>query len=90
MTMYTNPTWHPGGYLVACGSKSPAVNVWDIRYVRMQVPQSLPAHQNRILRCAFHPIDDCLTTISTDGKLGFSTFLRTSVRDAAALTPLHH
>lgn len=81
--MYIQPAWHPSGVLVACGSTAPTVNVWDIRYHKLDQPSQTIAtpHDKRILRCAFHPKDDCLLTVSSDCHLAFNTYHSTMVRD---------
>jgi WD40 repeat protein len=74
LSAYIHPSWHPRGQLVVCGSAAPMLHVWDVRYARTQAPQTLPLHEKRVLRCAFHPSDECLVTISSDNHLGFSTY----------------
>ena len=75
LSSYIQPAWHPGGHMVVCGTHRPLVQVWDVRYNRLSLPsQSLPLHEKRVLRCAFHPVDPCLVTVSTDCQLGFTSY----------------
>lgn len=50
LSRYIVPSWHRDGVHVACGSASPLVNVWDIRYVALERPhQTIAMHSTRII-----------------------------------------
>jgi len=48
LSRYIEPSWHPSGFLVACGTSAPLINIWDIRFSRFgsEPPFTISAHGN--------------------------------------------
>ena len=73
----TAPSWSPCGNLVACGSASGAVNIWDIRAARRDAGgvsspvESFAAHGSRVMECCWlNP--SVLLTMSTNSEFGLT------------------
>ncbi|KAF9897508.1 hypothetical protein BX616_005483, partial [Lobosporangium transversale] len=71
------PSWHPAGAIVSSGMQIESkINIWDIRWkdVHRGAGQSIDVHEKRVFKAAFHPKRSLMTSMSSDGSLGFIDF----------------
>jgi len=80
MSQFIHPGWSSCGTMVSSGSTDPVVHIFDLRYNKVSRPSfSIPAHDLRVLKAAFHPEDNgLLVSISSDKKIGLHAFTLTS------------
>lgn len=61
--------WSSDGFCISSGSSDPIIHIFDIRYTGRIPAQSVPAHQKRVFKAAWHPSLPLLISISSDSSV---------------------